>query len=302
LFAQYKTLKAVAVITSLPATTYIICMGSRAAVVGLLVAGFFVLNGYTSFFKSLQRKIITGVFFLILVFILVFYVKSKSSAGRLHIYSIGLNIYKDNWLTGIGTGRFKAVFNEYQAAYFEKNNINNERALLADNTFYAFNDYLQWMIETGLSGAILLFVILLCLAFHIYMLYKKQRTTRIITAACSGLLCIGTASLFSYPMQVWTVQFLTLFLVLIILIYPGQIQLKRTHRQVLYFFRLVLVSGSLASLYNGYEQIKRRSMEKQASQLARTGYKNKAIDVYKQLVNKWPAHGHNRLLLAEQFI
>ncbi len=73
---------------------------------------------------------------------------------------MSIKLLRENWLHGIGFQKFRVEFNEQQAAYFSNRSLDDNISLLADNTFYAFNDILQWIIETGIVG-FLIFVLFL---------------------------------------------------------------------------------------------------------------------------------------------
>ena len=112
---------------------------SRAGWLGF-AAGFIYILYSNVPVKRGKQVLMTGTFCFFLLFINLLFYKSGSSSGRKNIYSISFDIWRDNWQQGIGLGKFKARFNEYLANYFSTHSIESKRALLADNTFYAFND------------------------------------------------------------------------------------------------------------------------------------------------------------------
>lgn len=103
---------------------------------------------------------------LLLCFLYSFYLFKKDSAdGRLLIYKISTTLIKEQPLSGVGFDRFKAYYMDGQARWFEQHGPEgNEAAQLADNTFYAFNEPLQFIVENGLLGLILITAaIMICL-------------------------------------------------------------------------------------------------------------------------------------------
>ncbi len=88
----------------------------------------------------------------------MFCIKVDSSLGRVLIYKLSFQILKDNYLLGIGIGKFNPIYMEYQARYFATGHYTTKELLLADNVLYAYNDYLQFIISTGVCGMLLLFV------------------------------------------------------------------------------------------------------------------------------------------------
>ncbi len=90
--------------------------------------------------------------FLLVGFSSVVLVKRDSSLGRLLIYKISFDILKDNYIKGVGVGNYKILYGKYQIDYFKNGQYSTKELLLADNSVNAFNDYLQFFIETGLIG------------------------------------------------------------------------------------------------------------------------------------------------------
>jgi tetratricopeptide (TPR) repeat protein len=271
---------------------------SRAGWLGFAVGCSFVFCRYSSWQKRWVLVLLTlGLFFFLLLYL--YFYKQDSSAGRTHIYSISLEMLSDNWVWGIGIGKFKARFNEYQADYFFTHSIDNKRALLADNTFYAFNDYLQWVIESGIIGLLLLQLFLYLTISRIIHLLKQNRP--IIIAVTSALICVAVAALFSYPLQVIPIQALVLVCLGSIVFCPAQklcVSKKQKITSFTYkFLILLLVVVFVSKVWNERDRIK---IEKKAFCLARAGYKTDAIKLYKQAVEKYPGAGYNWVLYAQQ--
>jgi len=251
--------------------------------------------------KKKKKWIALTTSLLFLFLLALFFYKTDSSLGRKHIYSISINMFRDNWATGIGPGKFKTLFNEYQADYFSQNDIDSKRALLADNTFYAFNDYLQLGIETGLPGLVLLALILSFLVRRTRLLQNEYKNNRIIIAAASGMICIATASLFSYPMQVWQIQLPALVFTGIIIFFPFENdKLSFISKTVIASVRGLYLVIAGFFVFTTVLVVKRKIMEKDTFKLAMAGYKSKAIERYRKLSNYYPVNGHNSFLLAQQ--
>jgi len=130
----------------------------RAGWIGLLFAFFYI--GYQYLSNAAVKKTVLYLLFPLVSILtsLLFLYKTDSSNGRLLIYKVSANIFRDNWLLGIGQGQFKVQYNEYKAAYFSTHSIDSKEALLADNSYYAFNDFLQGLIENGLIGFLIVAV------------------------------------------------------------------------------------------------------------------------------------------------
>lgn len=264
----------------------LIATNSRAAWLGLVAALVFILINYYK--PKINKKLAIAfaiIGFVILTTVLFFY-KSNSSNGRLLIYKVSTTILKDNWLFGIGTGQFKTQYNLYQTNYFATHTINSKEALLADNSFFAFNDYFQLVIENGILGIVFLIV------FSTF-LYKQIKASLInnspiFIAATSSLICILITALFSYPFQFLPIAIQSLFCLSIInSSTPKQISNKASKILNPTFVLLGVVCLVHYCFYYSYQQ-----KAKLASDLSRAGYKTKAIEKYKQLGNCYIKDGN----------
>jgi tetratricopeptide (TPR) repeat protein len=250
--------------------------------------------------KRMHFLLLTTGIFCILLSVLYFY-KRESSSGRKHIYRISWEMFSDNLVSGIGPGKYKVRFNEYQASYFSTRSIESKRALLADNSFYAFNDYLQWVIETGLIGLLLLLLFSYLTIKRIIYLLKEYPASPAVKAIIPVLICVATASLFSYPMQVLPIQAFVLICLCILGFYPFPMQESGfLHKATSFTYKGLTLLIFIAFLNKAWSEYSISRMEKDAFRLARTGYKTAAIQQYKQLLNKFPSSGYNWYFYAEQ--
>ncbi|MBK7307135.1 MAG: O-antigen ligase family protein [Chitinophagaceae bacterium] len=174
----------------------------RAGCIGLAIAIAYIAYQYvsaTNFKRIVLFMTLPAIVFLTTV---IFLNKSDSSSGRLLIYKVSAVMLKENLLWGIGHGQFKIQYNQYQAAYFAAHNIDSKEALLADNTFYAFNDLLQAVIENGIIALLFLAAIIFLLVLQIKKAKTNASNKHFFTASVASLLCIVTGALFSYPLQI----------------------------------------------------------------------------------------------------
>lgn len=231
-----------------------------------------------------------------------FFYKTESSAGRKYIYSISAEMLKKNWVSGVGFGKFKGMFNEYQANYFVFHDIDSRRALLADNTFYAFNDYLQWGIETGIAGVFAMLLSLYLLIRRIRWLQRKYENKKILVASAATLICIGVAALFSYPLQIIPIQTIVLICIGIILFHPGSRQKaeNRVGFRITWLFRTLFCGLACIFIVSSMRVMQRKAGVKEAFELAITGYKKQALAKYEELIMRFPKHGDIIYLYAEQ--
>jgi tetratricopeptide (TPR) repeat protein len=200
-----SAMKPVAVTIFFVTVSAIMWLQGRAALIGFLAAPTVF---YVCTVKPGIKKCI-GVFiaFAFITIALVFW-KPGSSGGRLLIYKVSGQIFADHYLWGIGAGQFKRTYNLYQSCYFQEHPGKEQEVLLADNTFFAFNDPWQLLIEQGSvrSGCALL--LLGVLLKKIRSLSKSFGQRWLLAGCFSGGFTILVASLFSYPLQVPSIQVL----------------------------------------------------------------------------------------------
>jgi len=144
--------------------------------------------------------------------------KPRSAAGRLYIDRISLRIIADNLWTGVGPGNYAGAYGRAQEAFFARRlpswDTESDAFLsglqdvsetnLAGCPEYAFNEYLQTGVESGLPALLMM----LCLTvIAAYRLCCRS------SPAGAGLVALCIFSLFSYPFALPVFRgMLTLFL------------------------------------------------------------------------------------------
>lgn len=189
---------------------------SRASLLALILSSALLLERRFFFFRKMtlntnKRKFlflvvsITSVLLTGLIWIYQF--KKDSADGRLFIWKITSELIKDNPAFGVGFDNFKAHYMDYQANYFSENGETSD-AFVADNTYYAFNEILQFISENGFIGMLLL-ITLTCIIFK---QETKQKYKSLIQILKVSLLTIVVFSLFSYPMQILPIKLVLVLL------------------------------------------------------------------------------------------
>lgn len=135
----------------------------------------------------------------------VYYFKKGSSDGRLFIWKVTTEIIKDNPFFGVGFDRFKAHYMNYQAHYFSEHGETQE-ALVADNTYYAFNEFIQFITEQGVFG----FIILTLILYYIIKTSARKENQELSVILKISLLSIGVFAFFSYPMEILPIKLIML--------------------------------------------------------------------------------------------
>ncbi|GAA3570250.1 O-antigen ligase family protein [Snuella lapsa] len=183
---------------------------SRGAWLAVIISSGFLIECRYHFFKkylkefnNLKRVVFIGSVLCIVgaSFLGVYYFKKGSADGRLFIWKVTSGIIKDNPVFGIGFDRFKAHYMDSQAGYFTNHGETSE-ALVADNSYYAFNDWLQFVAENGMIGFLFLLLILYGF-FKIKIAPQDKFLSLIVQCTC---LSIGVFALVSYPVQILPIK------------------------------------------------------------------------------------------------
>lgn len=177
-------------ILSLPFfATSIIALNNRTAIIALILV--FILPQFKTYIN--KRRIIIPLFSIVTIFVMLYLMRPDSLNGRLLIWRISLDILKDNFIFGIGIDGFRSTYPLYQMDFLSKLDIDDHRNLLAGNIGYTFNEPLQFIIEFGLMG-------LMVILFTIYSLFKKCNIQYIEKVAHRTLLflCLSSFSYFTF--------------------------------------------------------------------------------------------------------
>lgn len=152
---------------------------------------------------SISFKILLSVILISGVGIL-FFQKYGSSQGRLLIYKVVYHEFpKHKWIKGIGYGHFRSTYNQWQANYFSAHNIDTKEALLAGDNYFMFNDFIQFVIETGIVGLIIIAGVFLFLIYSFFFHFKRDFcNNKSLQGAYLALFCFFVGASFSYPFQI----------------------------------------------------------------------------------------------------
>ncbi len=205
---------------------------SRTAWISLLFVTMFFIwtrNGSLRTFinRVLGRQVflrfIFGTLLLVVVTFSVIYVyklKADSVSGRFFIWQLAGNSFVDKPIVGHGYNSFCKVFNYKQAEFFANPTNDADRFIqLADNSTFAFNEFLQVSVELGVVG-LFLFAGLFVLAIFSktdFLNSEAENATKVsILIAKAIVVVVLISSFFSYPMHVIPIQ-LVFFIALAII-------------------------------------------------------------------------------------
>lgn len=202
IFNTNKIIKNLAGIVGLVCFLILPSTQSRSAWVAVLMGVIYLI--FAKYGSEYIKKYFTNkyinLFLIIVLFglgILGYFFKANSALGRLLSWRVGIEMVKQKPVTGIGYGEFHYQYGFYQADFF-KNNPNETTFInLADRNEYAFNDYLQILIENGFIGFSLFIIIV-----SIILLSKPTGVVRDYFYPSKALIIvILCASCFSYPFE-----------------------------------------------------------------------------------------------------
>ncbi|MNQ67618.1 O-Antigen ligase [compost metagenome] len=174
----------------------------------------FLKNIFKKATVKAQKKCLVVLFIGLLIVgvsAALYHYKKASSDGRIFIWKVTTKIIADTPVFGVGFDQFKSHYMNYQAAYFAKYGETKE-VVVADNTNYAFNEWLQFIAENGIFGFLLLFIVILIL----FQTKTKFSKTYEVFVAKTGLLTIGVFACLSYPMQILPIKIIIVILIAIV--------------------------------------------------------------------------------------
>jgi O-antigen polymerase len=239
-----------------------------------------ILFGFVLLIPSRKRRIqvfALGLVVSIGVLLLLIQYKSASSAGRVVVFKVSQQVAKNAYLLGIGEGNFKRAYNLAQSQYFIANGIDTDDALLADNTFYAFNDPFQFFIENGIIGTLILFLV-------VYLLWveMKGKDNRFLPSKCV-IVGISVSSLFFYPFHVVPITVLFILCLALVNTHSSQRTVVIIPEKVATGIRItfiligILLALHFCILYRYFEA------SDQISNLDLAGFKTESLERYREL-------------------
>lgn len=193
-------------LTVLLASFSIPASGSRAALVGLTVGCLFLFrNSILQLTKWKLTLIVIGIGFAVMLYYL-FHLRPDSANGRFLIWKVSSNIISKHPFLGVGPGAFKSVYGIEQGYYLNES-ANRYYSMVADNTEYAFNEFVQMWCELGVVG-LFLFGLVLYFALKPGNNLKENENKsfnggirEIAEPFKAIIISIITFSFFSYPFQ-----------------------------------------------------------------------------------------------------
>jgi tetratricopeptide (TPR) repeat protein len=188
----------------------IIITASRAALIAVIFICVLSLNHFFQVFNRYKRAnhkpliAIAVCLIVFLLFVFLVYWKSDSSLGRILIWRVTFDLVSKNWLAGVGLGLFEVQYPNYQAEYFSTHVVPHF-SYVAGMNFYAFNEFLQVLAESGLIG---LSLFLLIIYYSFFKIKVKTDSAACVKICLASILIIG---LFFYSTKILPIQIIFIF-------------------------------------------------------------------------------------------
>lgn len=263
-------LKSVLTVCLLTLFITIIVLQSRTAELALMSGTLYVSYPYLRNWYSKNKIIFVSTFVLIAATLLFgFFIKVESSAGRLFIWKNSLALLKNNWISGVGLGKFNPNYNHLQAEYFSKNAITSAIAMRADDGYYAFNEWLHFWIETGVAG-FLFFLIITILSLRICLLNIRKKKNWYGAV----LIPLIVSCLFSYPLHNAILLWVFIFFALYCFIDYFTINNIKKYFYIIFAVSFILWLMPKTYFYNQYQKAKNLEKEKYNNQAYSIAKKN----------------------------
>ena len=265
---------------------------ARAALLGCLAGSIFILWIHCRIKYQRQWKVwftVVTSFVVITICAWFFMIKQNSAIGRLTIYEVTWHMIRDHLFLGVGSNRFQAYYNIYQAQHFQSAVSQLEVKQLAGNTFEAFNFILQWWAEYGLisiigGGFFFYFFIRECVK-----LTQKENKISPQQSYIAASICLFCSGLFSNPFHC-SATFLLFISLLASMGRYDRIRDKQSKlsnaRYFSIFLKVPCIILSIYFLYFGMQQWNAEIQWKRASSFARFGSIELAKPLYAEAYKK----------------
>lgn len=207
---------------------------------------------------------------------IIYELKPDSANGRLFIWQLCIQIIAEKPLFGHGYESFITVLRNAQIEYFSLNPHDIKNGMLAANSVFAFNDFLQFAVEYGMAGALLLLSLFILPFRNIKSTGGAVRG--IITTVKGAVIALFTCTLFSYPLQNQTILILFVILLAIISSFDQTFLFQFSiSPKIKITLSTILLVGCLSLTMFNYKKVEYGLKWKQASELLTTNPKEGAI-------------------------
>lgn len=253
---QYKLITILSIVYILLSFLVLPFSMSRTAWIAALVS----CGIMTCLYISEHKRFVVGrgsmtvlICSLVLSMFLLYGLKKNSADGRLLIWKVSYSIIKENFASGVGSGYFSSAYGDAQEKYFRDNKGTEHEKYIAGAPDFAYNEYLQIIVEYGIKG-------LLILVFVIsYSFYNLSRMNFQYRMPLIGMfVSLLTVAFFSYPFRNMYTCLLSSCIIIIVMLFSTEKACLRNMipRYGFILFSLLVVSWKICSSFGHSGNVK----------------------------------------------
>lgn len=261
----------------------LLLLQSRTAVIALIGAAFYVCYPRLRSSFSQNKLLFIGLGALLLItFSLALLVKLDSSAGRWFIWKNAFQLFKEHWLTGVGIGKFNPAYNHLQAEYFSRHSLYSSEAMLADDGYFAFNEWLHIAVEQGVIGLIISVSLTFLLLKACFQNIHGDKSI-----AGGVIVNMFISCLFSYPLHNWVLLAVTAF-------FAGMLLQKRNitngYKVTKWRNKMIFVLAVLLFSFIAFRHFQSLVLFNKSKELKEEGFKTEAYRIASGQTHKLKSH------------
>ena len=229
----------------------------------------------------------------------------SSLRGRLLIWKITTNMISENFIFGVGKGQYHVEYLNYQAEYFDTKDLNelsSQYIYLADDSKFAFNEFLEVFAELGLIGILMYGGVIV---FAILIILERNRRDILVRSAGFLILAIALSGTMSYPLSILHILLLLLFAFAIL---SSSLTNRVFHIDKTVNLSLITIS-LVCSAYSAPYQVNRYKSLKKIKAFSSIVYMfpEEGVELYKKFYDKLKYDSYylsdfsNKLLFAQKY-
>lgn len=252
---------------------------------------------------------------LLIGFLAITYsIQNENAEKRLFVWKVATSVVPQNLIKGSGLGEFQNVYAQAQDYYVQTSLQGDSANVLLQEPHYAYNEFLQILLEHGIAG-----LIALVLMFG-YGLYQAIKNNQI--GASAGIISLVVLAFISYPLQLPSILILMIFLLCICEVNVNVIQTKQELinisftgdpdgnplRNIITIVFILLITTSVYFLFITHRNVSgtiptywytNQTVEEKKDYLRRFGHYPSFICEYAQYLNEASMYEESNLLLVK---
>lgn len=193
----------------------IICISTDSKLSWLVICVMLILEFDIHYLKY-KRLLFYPSIIIVTTSVIYFIYLQKSTSSRFFILKTSVFLWFENFIYGVGIGKFEYAYNLFQSSYIES--TAKKYPSLGAYVPVAYNEILQFCIETGIFGLVITIIIAL------FLYYNFKRYPKFLQNFVIILIII---SLFSFP-------FHSVYTIVLIMLYSAAVTIYDTKTKTIY--------------------------------------------------------------------